>query len=103
MKVEVQLVNERGRPVATRQRAAMPKYRGALRVHEERIQALGRNVVTAQLLSETDGADVPLLPTLHDASMLFLKGDQIRVRGFELVEGVQYGQTWDIRVSLCSR
>lgn len=99
MKVEVQLVNERGRPVTAAQRAAMPKYRGVLQVNEERIQALGRAVVTAQLLSETDGTQPPVLPVLHDASMLFVLGDQIRVRGFELVEGVQYGQTWDIRVS----
>lgn len=99
MKVEVQLVNERGRPVTAKQRAAMPKYRRVLQVNEERVQALGRAVVTAQLLSETDGTHSPVLPVLHDASMLFVLGDQIRVRGFELVEGVQYGQTWDIRVS----
>lgn len=99
MKVEVQLVNERGRPVTASQRAAMPKYRGVLQVNEERVQALGRAVVTAQLLSETDGTQPPVLPVLHEASMLFVRDDQIRVRGFELVEGVQYGQTWDIRVS----
>lgn len=99
MKVEVQLINERGRPVAARTRATMPKYRGVLRVHEERVHELGRAVVTAQLLSDIDGADSPLLPTLHEASMLFLRGEQIRVRGFELVDGVQYGQTWDIKVA----
>jgi hypothetical protein len=52
----------------------------------------------AHLVSSTDGADTPLLPALHDASMLFVEGEKIRVRGFELVDGVQYGQTWDIKV-----
>ena len=99
MKVEVQLIHERGRAIAAKARATIPKYRGVLQVHEERNHALGRAVVTAHLLSGTDGTDSPLLPALHEASMLFLRGSQIRVRGFELVDGVQYGQTWDIKVT----
>ena len=98
MKVQVQLINERGRPLQSRTRARMPAYRGVLRVNEERNQELGRAVVTAQLLSDLEGTGGPLLPTLHDAAMLFVRDGQIRVRGFEMVEGAQYGQTWDIKV-----
>lgn len=99
MKVEVQLVNEKGRGIPATDRARMPKYRGVMRIHEARNQALGRIVVTAELLSSTDGADSALIPALHDAGVLFLANSQMRIRGFELVEGTQYGQTWDVKVS----
>jgi len=99
MKVEVQLINERGRALAAALRKTMPKYRGTLSIAEERNLALGRAVVTANLVGSLDGAPSPVLPALHEASMLFLRGEQIRVRGFELVDGVQYGQTWLITVS----
>lgn len=98
MKVQVQLINERGRPLATRARANTQKYQGQLRINEERSQELGRAVVTAQLLSGNDGTLSPVLPTLYDVAMLYVRDDQIRVRGFEMVEGVQFGQTWDIKV-----
>lgn len=99
MKVEVQPINERGRAVPARKRVALPKYLGVLSVSEERVHDLGRSVVLARLLSATDGAETPILPALHDAAILYVNGPQLRVRGFELVEGVQYGQTWDVRVS----
>lgn len=99
MKVEVQPINERGRAVPAKMRASQPKYQGVLSVNEERVHELGRAVVLAKLLSCTDGAQTPILPALHDATVLYMQGTQLRVRGFELVEGVQYGQTWDVRVS----
>lgn len=99
MKVEVQLINEKGRPVAAAERKALRKYRGVLRLHEERVHDLGRAVVTANLISQTDGTDSTLLPTLHDASLLFVRDQQMRIRGFELLDGVQYGQTWDVKVA----
>ena len=71
----------------------------ALKRGEERIGELGRIVVTAQLLSETDGTGAPVIPALHEASMLYMRGSQIRMRGFELVDGIQYGQTWEVRVA----
>ena len=99
MKVEVQLINERGRSVPPRARAALPKYQGVLSVKEERVHELGRAVVLAKLVSSTDGTETLILPALHDAAVLYLQGSQLRVRGFELVEGIQYGQTWDVKVS----
>jgi len=53
----------------------------------------------AELLSLVDGPDSILVPALHDACVLSLANGRMRVRGFELVEGVQYAQTWDVRVS----
>lgn len=98
MKVEIQLINERGRPVAAKTRSTMSTYRGVLRMREERVHELGRTVVVAKLVSSTDGTDSELVPALHEASMLFLNGAQLRVRGYELVGGIQFGQTWEIRV-----
>lgn len=99
MKVEVQLVNEKGRGIPVRERSRMPKYRGLLRIQEARCHELGRVTPTAHLLSPTDEVELPLLPALHDAAVLFLKNGQMRVRGFEFIEGVQFGQTWDVKVS----
>jgi hypothetical protein len=99
VKVEVQLVNEKGRGIPAKDRTRMPKYRGVMRIQEARNHALGRNVVIAELLSSTDGADAPLIPALLDAGVLFLSNSQMRIRGFELIEGTQYGQTWDVKVS----
>jgi hypothetical protein len=99
MKVEVKLVNERGRSIPAKERRAMSTYRGVLRMNESRNHGLGRICVTAQLLSVTESNEMPVLPELLDATVLFLRDGQMRVRGFELREGVQYGQTWDVRVN----
>ena len=101
MKVEVQLVNERGRGILAKDRHAMQKYRGVLQIHETRNQGLGRICVTAHLVSATDATEAHLLPPLHDAAVLFVRNDKLRVRGFELMDGTQYWQTWDVKVSPC--
>ena len=99
MKVEVQPIYERGRGVRAKQRAAkVAVYRGTLQVREERVHELGRNTTIASVLSTTDGKNAPVLPALHDASLLYVSGTQLGLRGFELVEDVQYAQTWDVKV-----
>jgi hypothetical protein len=98
MKVEVQLVNEKGRGVPTKERASMQAYRGVLQIQEARCHELGRIVVTAELRSGTDGDETALVPTLFEAGVLFLAKGRMRVRGTEFVGGIQYGQTWDVRV-----
>ena len=101
MKVEVKLINEKGRDIPAKERTSMPTYRGLLRINERRSPGLGRIVPTAQLVSITDGSLSPLLPELHDAMVLYVRNEQMRIRGFEHVGGVQYGQTWDIKVQKC--
>jgi len=101
MKVEIQLVNEKGCAIPTKQRAAMPRFRGVLHVCEARVQSLGRIVTTAELCSGTDKSSQPLVPALLDADVMFLRDQQMRIRGVELVNGIQYGQTWDVRVLPC--
>ena len=97
MKFELQPVNEKGRALSRLERQAMPRYHGVLKIHEARSHTLGRTVPTACLFSSTDGTESPLLPVLQDAVVLYYQGGTMRVRGFEFIEGVQYGQTWDVR------
>lgn len=99
MRVEVQLVNEKGRSTPARERTSLPTYRGALCIQEARSHELGRVTPTAQLLCGTDEAESLLVPALSDAAVLFLRNGQMRIRGFESVDGVQYAQTWDVKVS----
>lgn len=77
----------------------MPKYRGTLRVREERVHELGRIATVAALLSDVDGTDTPVLPELHDACVLSVNGPQLRIRGFERIGDAQYAQTWDVKVA----
>ncbi len=97
MKVEVQPIYEKGRSARAKERVAMPKYRGTLRVREERVHELGRITTVAALLSEVDGTDTPVLPELHDACLLHVDGAKLRIRGFERVGEANYGQTWDVK------
>ena len=99
MKVEVQLVNEKGRCIRPKERHAMPRYQGVLRINESRHQSLGRICVTAALLSPTDASELPLLPPLLDAVVLFSWGARMRIRGYEVLQDIQYAQTWDVKVS----
>ena len=77
----------------------MKKYHGHLRIQEARSQAFGRIVLMTDLLSATGDADDAMLPTLHDACVIYLNKGTMRIRGFEVVNGIQYGQTWDLKVS----
>lgn len=99
MKVEVQPIYEKGKSARSRERASMPKYRGILRVREERVRELGRIATVAEVMSDIDGTETQVLPSLHDACLLYVNGSQLRIRGFELVGEAQYGQTWDVKVA----
>lgn len=99
MKVEAQLMNKQGRSIPSVDRTRMPKYRGELRIREARSQAFGRIVTMAELISSTDGLEGSVLPSLHDISLIYLSSGTMRIRGFEVINGTQYGQTWDMRVS----
>lgn len=99
MKAEVQTLNEQGRLIPAKARKVMPKYRGHLRIHEARSGDLGRITPMALLVSDTDTAETPVLPTLHDAAVLFFRDGVMRIRGFEVVNGAQFGQTWEVKVS----
>ena len=98
MKVEVQLLSDKGRMVPVALRRSMRKFTGSLHINEVRETYLGRSVTVANLLGTDQD---PLLPQLHDAVVLHVEGDRMRIRGFEIQEGVQTGQTWDVKVMPC--
>jgi hypothetical protein len=98
MKVEVQLLSDKGRLVPAAMRRSMRKFTGSLAINEVRDTQLGRSVTVANLL----GTDADkMLPQLHDAVVLCVENGRMRIRGFEVLEGTQTGQTWDVKVSSC--
>lgn len=101
MKVEVQLLSDKGRAVPRVQQRSLRRYTGAFTLRETRSAALGRTLLVANLHSASDGTPEPLLPPLLDASVIHAEGDRLRVRGFELLDGTQLGQTWDVWVLPC--
>jgi hypothetical protein len=98
MKVEVKLLNDKGSPVPAAALKSQKRYLGALGMAEARSSVFGRSVMVAHLRS---ASDEDLLPMLHDAVVLRLEGDRIRIRGVEILNGVHYGQTWDMKVVKC--
>lgn len=98
MKVEVQLLSEKGRLVPAAMRRSMRRYSGSLAINEVRDTHLGRSVTVANLL----GTDADkMLPPLHDAVVLCVENGRMRIRGFEVRDDVQVGQTWDVKVTQC--
>ena len=98
MLVEVRPLNLRGRLLFKDERGKAPPCRGMLRVKEKLIRSFGRTVPVAGLFSANDGFAEEMLPTLLDARILWAEQGRMRLHGQELVDGVLYGQTWDIKV-----
>lgn len=92
------MLYEKGRSISAAGRTRLPKYKGKLRIQEARISSLGRMATVANLVSVTDGCEGALLPVLHDVAVIWVENEGMRIRGFEIVEGAQYAQTWDLKV-----
>ncbi|MFG6463725.1 hypothetical protein ACG04Q_19280 [Roseateles sp. DXS20W] len=96
MRATVRPINVRGRPLRSSERKATQEYVGVIRMREERNNQLGRAFVQAELVSAIDGQQGQVLPPLIDARVLYWKGKNLRVTGMEVVEDLQYYQTWDV-------
>lgn len=101
MKVEVKLLSEKGRAVPRAFQQTRRRYTGSFTLQERRCTQLGRSSIVANLHSTLDGASEPVLPPLHDAAVIHAEGGRMRVRGFEMLDGMQLGQTWDVKVLSC--
>ena len=101
MQVEIELINEKGYALETRARKAMPVYKGALVVREVNDHSLGRHTVTAHLESTNGTAVEQILPPLRDATLLWVKADQMRLSGIEALKDLHYAQTWVVKVTRC--
>jgi hypothetical protein len=97
MRVKVRLLNYHGRPLFREERARSEEFTGVLTVCENRQHRLGRVVITATLASQTAETAVPILE-LHDVVLLWIDGANMRLRGFEMHDLVEYAQTWAIEV-----
>lgn len=97
MKVKVRPINVNGRIEFKKQRERREVYAGNLRVFEDRMHKVGRVVTVARVVSTVDSAESTLLE-MYDATLLWAEGGQMRLRGFEEVGDVEYGQTWDVEV-----
>ena len=98
MRVEVNCINRRGRPLSRTERQQQPALKGELKVMENRLHPFNRAVMCANVLSITDGLEQPVLPELTDVQLIWLDGKRLRLRGNEQVEGALFAQTWDVRV-----
>lgn len=98
MRVSVNPIFEMGRPVPAAKRKAPPESRGLLKFLERRIHALGRITKTANVVTMVDGMEQPVVPELVDAELIWVDDQKMRIRGLEVVEGVTYGQTWEVTV-----
>jgi hypothetical protein len=96
--VEVKLINEKGKPLPRDTRATREGYRGTLRVRQDRINVYGRFVTKAQLLRKGDATGIALLPDLLDAEVIWVEDGALRIRGTEMLDGVQFNQTWEAKV-----
>lgn len=95
MQVKVRKINSKGKPLFSGNPTRQIVYPGRLKVMENRIHALGRVVVTASIIDSIDSNAATLIE-LYDAVLLWADEKRMRMRGFEDIDGIQYGQTWEI-------
>jgi hypothetical protein len=95
MHVKVRKINSMGKPLFSGDPTRQAVFPGKLKVMENRIHALGRVVVTASIIDTID-ANAATLIELYDAVLLWADEKRMRMRGFEDIDGIQYGQTWEI-------
>lgn len=98
MQVEVQLLNDKGRAVPLAELRLQKRFVGALAIGEVRSTEFGRTLIAANLLTADKEA---VLPMLHDAVVLRYESGRMRIRGVEVLNGAQHGQTWDVKVAAC--
>jgi hypothetical protein len=97
MRVQVQPINMKGQPLFAEERKRREVFVGMLKIAQSRDASLKRVLTLAQILDLTDGGETPVLE-LYDAAVLSYEEGIMRLRGFELHDGVQYGQTWELKV-----
>jgi hypothetical protein len=97
MRAKVRLLNYQGRPLFKEERERSDEFAGILTVRDDRQSRFGRVVLTATLTSQTGESAAPILE-LHDVVLLWVEDGGMRLRGFEIQDVVEYGQTWSIKI-----
>ncbi len=97
MRVRVRPINLRGQPLRKDERLEREVYEGRLALQEVRINDFGRALTRARVTDLLEGNEKVMLELL-DAVVIWIGEQSMRIRGFETVAGVQYGQTWDVEI-----
>jgi hypothetical protein len=97
MRANVHPINVQGHPLFTKDRLKGAPVQGDLRVLEVREDAFGRAVLTARITDLVDNTETILLE-LYDVALLWAHEKKMRMRGFEIVKGVQFAQSWDVEL-----
>jgi hypothetical protein len=98
MQVQVRKLNSNGKPLFKDAPERQSVFAGRLKVVENRIHKQGRVVITASVIDTID-VNASILIELYDAVLLWADGKKMRMRGFEDIDNVQYGQTWEIEIA----
>ena len=98
MQVQVRKLNSNGKPLFKDAPERQSVFAGKLQVAENRIHKQGRVVITASVIDTID-VNASILIELYDAVLLWADGKKMRMRGFEDIDNVQYGQTWEIEIA----
>ena len=97
MRVKVRPINTKGRPLFTQERHRGSVFAGELKVIETRLDRVGRGMTTAIVIDTIDNIETTVLE-IHDAALLSIDKNKMRMRGFEEITGVQYAQAWDVEI-----
>jgi hypothetical protein len=97
MQVKVRPINIKGRPLFKKDRLRGKSFAGELKVIETREERFGRGMTTARVLESLDCIEKTVLE-IHDATVLSIDSKSMRMRGFEVIDEVQYAQTWDVEI-----
>jgi hypothetical protein len=97
MRANVKPINVKGYPLFTKERTAGAGVQGELRVLQVREEAFGRALLTARITDLTDNTETILLE-LYDVALLSVDNKKMRMRGFEVVNGFQFAQSWDVEL-----
>lgn len=98
MRVRVRPLRARGRNLPRSHVYEAPAHVGELTVSEFRDHELARPVMRARLTDTTGGTEADVLPELSDAQLLWVRHNEIRLKGFERIEGMDVAQAWVIEV-----
>ena len=98
MRVQVRPLNIKGKALKKLEVQGVAPCRGNLKLLEDRLHSLNRVVTCARVTSISDGLALDLLPELLDATLIWIEGDMMRIRGVESIDKALYGQTWEIKV-----
>lgn len=98
MRAKVNPINVQGYPLFTKERLKGAPVQGELRVLEVREEAFGRSVLTARVTDLVDNTETILLE-IYDVALLYVHEKKMRIRGFEIIKGVQFAQSWDVELA----